>query len=231
MQKREEWRTVNIAGYEGYEVSNTGFVRCYNPRNRNAIKPEQPRVLTPNCSATGGYEWVTLYGNGVPLKKRVHQLVADAFLGEKPDGKIISHLDDDPRNNNVSNLSYQTQRSNALDKSFNSKKHTVLKYLDEYGQYINRIAESKGFWDESPSPNVYLAKMALIHSEISEMLEAYRKEKGSEALTEEFADALIRLLDLWAAMEEDGLVGSLREAVIQKVSKNMQRPRKHGNLI
>ena len=227
----EEWRIVDIHGYEGYEVSSSGKVRCNNPRNRNAKKPENPRVLTPNCSASGGYEWVTLYGNGVPLKKRVHQLVADAFLGEKPDGYVICHLDDDPRNNSVSNLSYQTTKTNALDASFNSQKHTVLKYMDEYAKYINRVAESKGFWDESPSPNVYLAKMALIHSEVSEVLEAYRKEMGPEKLTEEFADVLIRLLDLWAAMEEDGLVNSLRDATMQKVSSNKERPRKHGNLI
>ena len=227
----EEWRTVNIQGYEGYEVSHLGNVRCWNPRNRNAVPPEEPRVLKPNCSATGGYEWVTLYGSGVPLKRRVHQLVADAFLGEKPEGSVISHLDDNPSNNQVYNLSYQTPTANSLDGSFNNRKQTVLKYIDEYAKYINRISESKGFWDESPSPNVYLAKMALIHSEVSEVLEAYRKEMGAEKLTEEFADVLIRLLDLWAAMEEDGLVNSLRDATLNKVYSNLARPRKHGNLI
>lgn len=231
MKIQEEWRKVDIERYDGYEVSNTGLVRCWNPRNRNANKPDEPRILTPNCAATGGYEWVTLYGQGVPLKKRVHQLVADAFLGTKPDGFVISHLDDNPRNNNLNNLSYQTQKTNALDASFNNKRKSVIRYLDEYARYINRIAESKGFWDESPSPNVYLAKMALIHSEVSEMLEAYRKEQGVVKLTEEFADVFIRLLDLWAAMEEDGLVISLRDATLDKVFNNMSRPRKHGNLI
>ena len=93
-------------------------------------------------------------------------------------------------------------------------------------------AVAKGFWDYPEyTPDVLLAKLALVHSELSEILEAYRKSKGTIALTEEFADTIIRLLDLWAAMHEIGIVDSLDDALVAKMAVNTTRPHKHGNLI
>jgi hypothetical protein len=42
----------------------------------------------------------------------IHTLVALAFIGERPAGKVISHKDDDKTNNKRGNLSYITQRHN-----------------------------------------------------------------------------------------------------------------------
>lgn len=227
----EIWKPVTIHdGYDGYEVSNFGRVRCWNPRNKNANAPETPRVLKPNTSATGGYKWLVLYGQGAPKKVRVHTLVMHEFIGPA-EGRHILHLDDDPTNNRLDNLRYGTPKENALDRSINGKSQHVLRYLDEFAKYCNVVATSKGFWDDEPGPDVYLAKMALIHSEISEILEAYRKEQGSQKLTEEFADVAIRLFDLWSVMHDHGLVGSFREAILDKTLTNVNRKRKHGNLI
>jgi hypothetical protein len=44
----------------------------------------------------------------------VHHLVADAFLGPRPEGKQIRHRDDDSFNNVASNLMYGTPSQNAL---------------------------------------------------------------------------------------------------------------------
>jgi NTP pyrophosphatase (non-canonical NTP hydrolase) len=218
-------------GYDGYVVSKNGDVGSLRPRNRNAEIPEEPRILTPNTSSTGGYEWVTLYGQGSPRKVRVHDLVAFQFLGTRPEGLQILHLDDNPLNNHVDNLRYGTPRENAIDKSINSGSDNVLKFLDEFGHYCNAVSTSKGFWDLEPNPDVYLAKMALIHSEVSEVLEAYRKQQGPEKIADEFADIFIRMVDLWSVMNQQGEVGSLRDAILAKTMVNRDRPKMHGNLI
>jgi hypothetical protein len=51
--------------------------------------------------------------NGRPMM--VHQLVARAFLGLRPEGQVTRHLDDDVMNNSISNLAYGTKSENRED--------------------------------------------------------------------------------------------------------------------
>lgn len=66
------------------------------------------------------------------------------------------------------------------------------------------------------------AILALIHSEVSEALEAFRKDDG-ENFMEEMADVLIRVLDCVGGFESDF------DAVVRaKLEKNRQRGFRHG---
>ncbi len=67
----------------------------------------------------------SLHGNGyytmsVSKKGRhigayyVHQLVAETYLGERPDGLVIDHIDRDRHNNSADNLRYVTQQENII---------------------------------------------------------------------------------------------------------------------
>jgi NTP pyrophosphatase (non-canonical NTP hydrolase) len=106
--------------------------------------------------------------------------------------------------------------------------------LDNYALTCHAIAKEKGFWDDTVDANFILAKLALIASEVSEVLEAYRKEQGSQKIAEEMADIFIRLSDLYAGMQEHNIVDALTsfdEVVGDKVRINANRDRKHGNLI
>ncbi|MDX3713446.1 HNH endonuclease signature motif containing protein [Streptomyces europaeiscabiei] len=47
----------------------------------------------------------------------MHQIVAAAFLGPRPDGHDVRHLDGNPLNSALSNLSYGTRSENELDKA------------------------------------------------------------------------------------------------------------------
>lgn len=106
--------------------------------------------------------------------------------------------------------------------------------LEEMAYAIHSNAIDKGFWEPNTPDNhtvFYLKQLAMIHSEVSETLEAIRKEKGEEVIVEEMADILIRLLDLWAGMQRDGAVKTLlTDALVEKVSTNTRRPRLHGVL-
>ena len=102
--------------------------------------------------------------------------------------------------------------------------------FDELGKDINRISVEKGFWSEPVMMDKYVAKLALIHSEVTEVLEALRKSQGSGKVTEEFADILIRLYDLYSVLVEAGEADSnLYQVMEDKIEQNRNRPPKHGN--
>jgi len=103
--------------------------------------------------------------------------------------------------------------------------------LDALAAILHEIAREKGFWDGDISHDKIGNKLALVHSEVTEVLEAIRKSKGSEYIVEEMADVIIRLLDVYAAMRnEESILHSLDEILNEKIEKNKQRPRLHGNL-
>jgi len=71
--------------------------------------------------------------------------------------------------------------------------------LDALAAMLHETAKEKGFWDGEYSHDKIGNKLALVHSEVTEVLEAIRKTKGSEQVVEEMADVIIRLLDVYFA--------------------------------
>jgi len=103
--------------------------------------------------------------------------------------------------------------------------------LDALAASLHQTAVEKGFWDGDINHDKIGNKLALVHSEVTEVLEAIRKSKGSEAIVEEMADIVIRLLDLYAAMRDENMIEhSLDEVLDKKLNINKERPRLHGNL-
>lgn len=87
---------------------------------------------------------------------------------------------------------------------------------------VHAIAQSKG-WHDDPVPLPVM--IALMHSELSEALEADRKHKGPDAVAEELADVIIRVLDAAAAQNLD-VIG----AMFAKMERNRGREMRHGGL-
>ncbi len=103
--------------------------------------------------------------------------------------------------------------------------------LDALSAVLHETAREKGFWDGQYTNDKVGNKLALVHSEVTEILEAIRKSHGSEKIVEEMADVIIRLLDIYAAMRnEEKVLHSLDEVLEAKINKNKERPRLHGNL-
>lgn len=80
-------------------------------------------------------------------------------------------------------------------------------------------AVEHGWWEEGREDGTLIA---LMHSELSEALEALRK--GDEAnLAEELADVVIRIMDYCGHRGID-----LENAILVKMAINKNRPYKHG---
>jgi NTP pyrophosphatase (non-canonical NTP hydrolase) len=103
--------------------------------------------------------------------------------------------------------------------------------LDALAAILHETAIEKGFWDGEYTHDKVGNKLALVHSEVTEVLEAIRKSHGSEKVVEEMADVIIRLLDIYAAMRnEEFVLHSLDEILEKKININKERPKLHGNL-
>lgn len=103
----ERWQP--IAGYEGmYEVSDAGRVRSLDRWGARA------RMLTQSA-VTGGYLAVKLTNRDRGLTKPIHVLVAVTFIGPRPPGHHVRHLDGDQTNNRLANLAYGTPSENVQD--------------------------------------------------------------------------------------------------------------------
>lgn len=102
----EEWREIPIPGGEWYEASNLGFIRSWRSKGHLANnKAKNPRILSMS-TWVAGYKCVCIKQ---PDKKRiwlVHRLIALTFLGLRPDGYCVDHMNQDKSNNAVTNLRY-----------------------------------------------------------------------------------------------------------------------------
>ncbi len=114
------WKKV-VGFEEFYVVSDTGLVKSV---DRECIVTDSiGRVYKKNLRGKlisqrtheFGYLLCTLSKNGKSSTVTVHKMVAEAFLGKRPKGLFVRHLDGNPANNNLANLSYGTQLENMRD--------------------------------------------------------------------------------------------------------------------
>lgn len=101
--------------------------------------------------------------------------------------------------------------------------------FEELATQLHETAVDKGFWNNTVD-DIFIAKQCMmIVSEATEVMEAVRKDKGSQEIVEELADILIRTLDLWRGMYDNGYVEhSLDDAMERKANYNKTRPERHG---
>lgn len=97
---------------------------------------------------------------------------------------------------------------------------SISRLIREAGE----TAASKGFHDDRLQEDAEVPRLlCLIHSEVSEAMEAHRNDEGPVRIAEELADVMIRVGDLayWLALP-------LANAIDEKLEKNRNRDWKHG---
>lgn len=86
----------------------------YSVSSKGRIRNDSTGQIKANHISRDGYNKVELYQDGIPLRKRVHRLVAEAFI-PNPDRKPqINHIDGDKLNNNVENLEWVNNSENMI---------------------------------------------------------------------------------------------------------------------
>lgn len=106
-----DWKPIE--GWAGYEISNTGHVRSWK-KCRRTPNDVLPRPVAP-FPLPYGYLIVKLKDKGRKRSAYIHHLVAEHFIGPRPDGAEVAHWDGDKSNNSVSNLRYATPKENGAD--------------------------------------------------------------------------------------------------------------------
>ncbi len=112
--KNEEWRP--IAGYEGvYEVSSLGRVKSLGRVITKVWRGAPKRFFYREkikriYKAPSGLCSVVLHKDGHNLARKVHVLVAAAFIGKRPIGADIIHRNRDRSDNRPKNLKYVAPR-------------------------------------------------------------------------------------------------------------------------
>lgn len=110
MMKAESWKPVE--DFEGlYEVSDLGNVRSVDRvvvDKKGVRRKVKGRVLMPTWTVWG-YAQAELSKGNKRFKRYVHHLVYVAFIGPRPDGKEMNHIDGMKTNNVPSNLEFVTR--------------------------------------------------------------------------------------------------------------------------
>ncbi len=104
------WKTLDR--FPAYEVSDEGQVR----RAVGGRGAKAGKVLRWHTHTSTGYPDIRLRHEGKAVAIPVHRLVAWTFLGPRPEGLQIRHLDGNKMNASLSNLAYGTIEQNARDK-------------------------------------------------------------------------------------------------------------------
>ena len=136
------YETLYIVREDGTITSVPRVVRHYTGKMLN----RKQRVLTQ--TRQGKYLKVALCKGGVTVSRRVHVLVALAFLGPRPSGTVVRHLDGNAFNNHRSNLAYGSQLENVNDMRTHGtlllgEKHPRAKITAAIVKAIRRQAKTK----------------------------------------------------------------------------------------
>ena len=112
----EQWRP--IPGWPGYEVSDHHRVRSVDRvlsdgRRAGGVLLRQRR---DRRGRDGKGAIVRLSDGGRSRTVRVYVLVAEAFLGPRPDGMVILHKEDDHSRDDLEALRYGTEKQNVRER-------------------------------------------------------------------------------------------------------------------
>lgn len=121
-----------IKDFPKYYITKTGKVF---KKNVTGLMKEVKPFLNHN-----NYLRVQLYKNGKPLKKFVHRLVIETYIGFE-EGKQVNHKDGDKLNNTLENLEWVTPSEN-IQHAMKSGLMT-FEYLEKKVVAVDRVTGEK----------------------------------------------------------------------------------------
>ncbi len=106
-----------VPGYEDYKVSDQGEIWS-RLRSRYGMNDEWKKLQPPEWKTTSPattYYLVSLRKNNKRKVMRLHQVIMLAFVGPRPKGQEVRHLNGNGLDNRLENLKYGTKKENSAD--------------------------------------------------------------------------------------------------------------------
>lgn len=130
--KDETW--VIIDEFPKYMISNFGRVK--NNKNR----------ILKTSTHRDGYKQIGLRKNKKSYERKIHRLVAIAFIPNPKNKPVVNHIDEDRENNQADNLEWMTIKENNL-----------------YGNHMDNIFKSQGYKNRKFPPSSQKKKITAIY--------------------------------------------------------------------
>lgn len=148
----EEWR--NITAHPGYQISDHGRVRgkmrIVINRGRTHMKMPELQGIHPDKH---GYLFCRLSFMGKTKKRYVHQLVCEAWHGEKPeDDYSVDHIDRDRTHNKPINLRWASREEQNANRVLNPNKGSTSNLSKLQEQDVRDI---RAMYDGIEKPPTY----------------------------------------------------------------------------
>ena len=137
-------------GFPNYKIDTNGNVYSWKCKQGTRIK--RWKQLKP-WTVKGGYKIIRLIGENT-IFKYVHCLVLEIFVGPCPDGMECCHKNNNPCDNNLENLRWDTPKNNCIDRKTNGlhltktprgSKHGMSKLTEKEVLVIRKLVELKLF--------------------------------------------------------------------------------------
>lgn len=124
----ENWK--DIPSYEGlYKVSDLGRVKSLDRDSiyrDGVIRKLKGKIIKPRQEKQNRL-YVDLHNNKNKKRFYIHELVALAFIGERPEGYDVCHINGNNQDNRLVNLRYDTKSQNQIDIYRQGGKHGLGK--------------------------------------------------------------------------------------------------------
>ena len=173
---------------ELYEVSNYGNVR-------RILLGGGYKAITGSVN-NRGYRYFQIQRDGQRNNHLFHQLVAEAFIGERPEGLVVDHIDRDKLNNSAANLRYISFTENIRNSS------VYYDHIDEPDlikrrnllERQRRLRKSGGVLSRNPPGAGYIHK-TIYNTWAFSVRTNYRETKITFKTREEAEDARRKHID------------------------------------
>lgn len=147
---------VQIRGFPDYYINKAGVVISFRRGTERQMKLSKDK---------DGYLFVILYDlTGKPHTKKIHRLLAEAFIHNDADYPIVRHLDDNKTNNDLENLRWGTLKDNSADSRRNGSFYTRPVYCYENETEYKSIKEASIDLGVCTSDIIGCAKGKISHS-------------------------------------------------------------------
>lgn len=189
MSKEEIWKVV--PGYSRYEASNLGRIR----------RLSDGCVIKPLLSGIPQYYYVNATPDGGKNNiRRVHILVAKAFIDNPDNLPVVDHINRDPLDNRIENLRWVTRSQNGRNQYNNH-------YLKYKGKEILLVELIENIFGKQSDQRIYcyFSQRLRKGQDINYVIECYKdfinqtpgKKKSANRKTEED-----RMSEIWGKYKD-----------------------------